>query len=203
MKDYIRTFWNRESFRQVIKVGVVGVFNTVVSFALFNLLRVAGVSPQWSLAIAFGLTTFMSYLINRRWTFELTDGRVSARETAAFFGINVIAYAVSAGIMELAQNWFGPLDRRRSSDPPQACWLPRHRLWYRAERECRAGFLSRCEFTGHGQMKSSSAGQVHERMVPSLTTAVFPCTQNSSPASFVQARSHVTVSLVTSTIDIS
>jgi len=111
MKDYIRTFWNRESLRQMVKVGVVGVFNTVVSFALFNVLRVTGVSPQWSLAVAFGLTTFMSYLINRRWTFELTDGRVSGRETAAFFGINIVAYAVSAGIMELAQNWFGPLTR--------------------------------------------------------------------------------------------
>jgi hypothetical protein len=53
----------------------------------------------------------MSYLINRRWTFELKDGRVSGRETASFFGVNVVAYAVSAGIMALAQTWFGPLSR--------------------------------------------------------------------------------------------
>ncbi|GMR01785.1 MAG: hypothetical protein BMS9Abin20_0104 [Acidimicrobiia bacterium] len=111
MKRYLRSFANRESLHQAIKVGIVGVFNTVVSFSLFNVFRVMGASPQWSLAISFALTTFMSYLINRRWTFALTDGRVSGRETASFFGVNIVAYAVSAGIMAVAQNWFGPLTR--------------------------------------------------------------------------------------------
>ncbi len=111
MKRYLKSFVNRESLNQAIKVGIVGVFNTVVSFSLFNVFRVMGASPQWSLATSFALTTFMSYLINRRWTFALKDGRVSGRETASFFGVNVVAYAVSAGFMALAQNWFGPLSR--------------------------------------------------------------------------------------------
>ncbi len=111
MKKYLKSFANRESLNQVIKVGIVGVFNTVVSFSLFNLFRIMGASPQWSLAISFALTTFMSYLINRRWTFALKDGKVSGRETASFFGVNVAAYAVSAGIMAMAQIWFGPLTR--------------------------------------------------------------------------------------------
>ena len=111
MKKYLKTFANRESMNQAIKVGIVGVFNTIVSFSLFNVFRVMGISAQWSLAIAFGLTTFISYLINRRWTFDLKDGRVSGRETASFFGVNIVAYAVSAGIMALAQTSFGPLSR--------------------------------------------------------------------------------------------
>jgi putative flippase GtrA len=111
VKQYLRSFANRESLNQAIKVAVVGVFNTVVSFSLFNIFRVMGVSPQWSLAISFALTTFMSYLINRTWTFELKDGKVSGRETVSFFGVNIVAYAVSAGIMALAQTWFGPLSR--------------------------------------------------------------------------------------------
>jgi putative flippase GtrA len=111
VKKYLKSFANRESLNQAIKVGIVGVFNTVVSFSLFNVFRVMGVSPQWSLAISFALTTFMSYLINRRWTFALKDGKVSGRETASFFGVNVVAYAVSAGIMAMAQTWFGPLSR--------------------------------------------------------------------------------------------
>lgn len=111
MKRYLKTFANRESMNQAVKVGVVGVLNTVVSFSLFNVFRVAGASPQWSLAIAFALTTFMSYLINRRWTFALKDGKVSGRETASFFGVNIVAYAVSAGIMAVAQAWLGPLSR--------------------------------------------------------------------------------------------
>ena len=111
MKNYLRSFANRESMNQAIKVGIVGVFNTVVSFSLFNVFRMMGASPQWSLAISFGLTTFVSYLINRRWTFDLKDGRVSGRETASFFGVNIVAYGVSAGFMALAQTWFGPLSR--------------------------------------------------------------------------------------------
>lgn len=111
MKNYLKTFANRESMNQAIKVGIVGVLNTVVSFSLFNVFRVVGASPQWALAVSFALTTFMSYLINRRWTFSLKDGKVSGRETASFFGVNVVAYAVSAGIMALAQSWFGPLTR--------------------------------------------------------------------------------------------
>lgn len=111
MKNYLKTFANRESMNQAIKVGTVGVLNTIVSFSLFNVFRVTGASPQWALAISFALTTFMSYLINRRWTFSLKDGKVSGRETASFFGVNIVAYAVSAGIMALAQNWFGPLTR--------------------------------------------------------------------------------------------
>ena len=111
MKKYLKTFANRESMNQAIKVGIVGVFNTAVSFSLFNVFRIMGASPQWSLAISFGLTTFVSYLINRRWTFDLKDGKVSGRETVSFFGVNIVAYAVSAGIMVLAQNWFGPLSR--------------------------------------------------------------------------------------------
>lgn len=111
MRNYLRTFANRESLNQAVKVGVVGVINTIVSFSLFNVLRIMGASPQWSLAISFALTTFMSYLINRRWTFALKDGRVSGRETASFFGVNSVAYAVSAGIMAVAQTWLGPLSR--------------------------------------------------------------------------------------------
>ncbi len=111
VKNYLKTFANRESMNQAIKIGIVGVFNTVVSFSLFNVFRMMGASPQWSLAISFGLTTFMSYLINRRWTFELKGGKVSSRETLSFFGVNIVAYAVSAGIMAIAQVWFGPLSR--------------------------------------------------------------------------------------------
>jgi putative flippase GtrA len=111
VKKYLKTFANRESMNQAVKVGIVGVFNTFVSFSLFNVFRVMGISPQWALAISFAITTFMSYLINRRWTFSLKDGKVSGRETASFLGVNVVAYGVSAGIMAMAQTWFGPLSR--------------------------------------------------------------------------------------------
>ena len=109
MKQYLQSFANRESFNQAVKVGLVGVLNTVVSFALFNLLFVLGLSWFWSITISFALTTFMSYLINRRWTFMLKDGKVSGRETLSFFAVNTGAYVASIGIVWVADLVFGPL----------------------------------------------------------------------------------------------
>ena len=111
MKRYLTTFANRESAVQAVKVAIVGVFNTVVSFALFNVFLAVGWSWFWSLTLSFTITTFMSYLINRHWTFELKDGKVSGRETATFFGVNLAAYFASAGIIWAADTLFGPLSQ--------------------------------------------------------------------------------------------
>jgi len=104
------TFANRESLLQAAKVAIVGVFNTIVSFALFNIFLV-GMAWAWfpSITVSFTLTTFMSYLINRRWTFDLKRGGVSGRESMTFFGVNVVAYVASVGIMWVAEMAFGPL----------------------------------------------------------------------------------------------
>lgn len=109
MKRYLKTFANRESAVQAAKVAVVGVLNTVVSFALFNVFLALGASWFVSVTASFALTTFMSYVVNRRWTFELTDGRVSGSETASFFAVNVVAYVATVGIMAAAEALFGPL----------------------------------------------------------------------------------------------
>lgn len=109
MKSYLKTFANRESMMQAVKVAVVGVMNTVVSFSLFNVFLAIGMSWFISITTSFALTTFLSYLVNRRWTFALKDGRVSGRETATFFGVNIVAYFATVGIMWLAETLFGPL----------------------------------------------------------------------------------------------
>ena len=109
MKRYLKSFANRESAVQAVKVALVGVLNTVVSFTLFNIFLAIGLGWFVSVTASFALTTFMSYLINRRWTFELTDGRVSASETASFFGVNIAAYVATVGIMWVAETLFGPL----------------------------------------------------------------------------------------------
>lgn len=111
MRRYVSTFMNRESFGQLVKVGVIGVANTAVSFALFNVFLWVGWSSVWSVTAAFALTTFMSYLLNRFWTFDLTDGKVSGRETLHFYGVNLAAWAGTAGTMWIAETLFGPLGR--------------------------------------------------------------------------------------------
>ncbi len=110
MKQYLESFLNRKSLGQFVKVGIVGVINTVVSFALFNVFLIG---LDWnsvlSVSLAFAITTFLSYLLNRVWTFELRDGRVSGRETIQFYLVNGAAWAGTAGMMWLAETLFGPL----------------------------------------------------------------------------------------------
>lgn len=109
MNQYLKTFLNRESANQFLKVGVIGILNTVVDFSLFNVLRLGDVPRNWAITVAFAVATFVSYLLNRRWSFQLTDGRVSVRETVNFYAINVVAWLVTILIVQIADWFFGPL----------------------------------------------------------------------------------------------
>jgi putative flippase GtrA len=111
MKRYLSTFFTREAFGQFVKVGLVGVANTVVSFTLFNVFLWMGWWSVLAVSVAFALTTFMSYLLNRFWTFELKDGKVSGRETLHFYLVNLAAWAGTAGTMWAAEVFFGPLSK--------------------------------------------------------------------------------------------
>ena len=109
MRRYLASFVTKEAFRQFVKVGLVGVANTVVSFALFNLFLWMGWWSVAAVSVAFAITTFMSYLLNRVWAFEIKDGKVSSSETVRFYLINVAAWAGTAGTMWLAEALIGPL----------------------------------------------------------------------------------------------
>lgn len=109
MKRYLASFMTKEAFRQFVKVGLVGVANTIVSFALFNLFLWMGWWSVAAVSVAFAITTFMSYLLNRVWAFEIKDGKVSSSETVRFYLINVAAWAGTAGTMWLAEALIGPL----------------------------------------------------------------------------------------------
>ncbi len=112
MKQYLESFLNRKAFDQFIRVGVIGVVNTVVSFALFNLFLIGfDWTSVLAVSVAFAITTFLSYLLNRRWTFELRDGKVSGRETVQFYVVNGAAWAATVGTMALAEALFGPLSK--------------------------------------------------------------------------------------------
>ncbi len=107
--NYLKTFMTTETASQFVKVGTIGLLNTVVDFGLFNMLRVGGVPRNWAITVAFAVATFVSYLLNRRWSFQLTDGKVSLRETINFYAINIVAWLVTIIIVQLADWLFGPL----------------------------------------------------------------------------------------------
>ena len=111
MKDYLASFMTKQALGQFVKVGLVGLANTVVSFALFNVFLWMGWWSVLAVSAAFAITTFMSYLLNRAWTFEIKDGKVSGRETANFYLVNLAAWAGTAGTMWIAEAMFGPLSK--------------------------------------------------------------------------------------------
>jgi putative flippase GtrA len=111
---------------QLIKVSIVGVVNTIVSFTLFNLfLGLLGGTKVvadgfnweqfWSIALSFLIATVVSYLLNRRWTFRLDDSGGMRTETVRFIGINIAAWAVTQGIVGGADWMWGPLTRMQQN----------------------------------------------------------------------------------------
>lgn len=111
MTRYLKMFTSRETAVQFLKVGLVGVANTIATFVVFNIARTLGLGVTGSLAIAFTLATLMSYVLNRRWAFQLNDSGENFTETWKFFAINVVAWAITEGMMRVAQAWLGPLSR--------------------------------------------------------------------------------------------
>lgn len=110
MINYIRSFLTREAAGQFIRLSFIGGLNTVVYFVLLNVFRWSiHFSQFWSITFAFILATALSYVLNRKWTFKLKDGRGSLRETAWFYVVNLIAWGVTVGIAQAAQAIFGEL----------------------------------------------------------------------------------------------
>ena len=123
MKRYLGSFANSESMVQVAKVGIIGVVNTVVSLVLLKvfLLLTGGAAERSdgfdmrvfiATAAAFILTTALSYVLNRRWTFALDDATGDTMETSKFFLINGVALALTQVIVQAANFIWGPLSDR-------------------------------------------------------------------------------------------
>jgi len=113
VKNYLKTFMNRESLRQFFRLGMVGGMNTVVDFGIFNVLLFLLPDERWepsaAVTISYIAATAFSYVLNRRWTFELDGTWGSSRETGAFYIVNTIALAATLAIVEGAQVLWGPL----------------------------------------------------------------------------------------------
>ncbi len=109
MKNYLRSFTTRDAGSQMARLAIIGVVNTANYFLLFNILRPMGVSLFWSVTIAFAAATLGSYVLNRRWTFGLSENAGSMRETVEFYAVNLVAWGVTILIVTGADRLFGPL----------------------------------------------------------------------------------------------
>ncbi|MEX2323251.1 MAG: GtrA family protein [Acidimicrobiia bacterium] len=113
MTSYLRSFWTRQAFGMMARLAIIGVANTVLYFALINIFRTVGIDLLLRTVLAFALATAMSYFMNRRWTFKIRHGRGHLSESLGFFGVNLVALLVTAGIVLAADALTGsePLTR--------------------------------------------------------------------------------------------
>jgi putative flippase GtrA len=100
---------HREALTQMIKLGFIGGFNTVVTLALSLVFRKLGMLDELAVALAWVLGTLLSYFLNRRWTFSLDTKGANVRETSHFFLVNVIAGGLTVGFVFLAGRMRGDL----------------------------------------------------------------------------------------------
>jgi putative flippase GtrA len=107
---YVKSFFDREGMGQMAKLVIIGVVNTGVDFGVFNLFP-SSVPLFWRVTVAFAVATEVSYLLNRRWTFQLRGGEGVARETLVFFLVNGVAWLATVGIVLGAEAVFGHLSR--------------------------------------------------------------------------------------------
>ena len=108
MKSYLRTLVTREALGQFFRLGLIGGLNTIVYFVLLNVFfSVVGFSDFWSVTWAFVIATGLSYVLNRRWTFQIKTGNGSVRETMAFYAVNLAAWAATVGMVEFAEMIYG------------------------------------------------------------------------------------------------
>ena len=78
--------------RQFVRFLVVGVANTLISFALYRLLLAVDVWYVVAAPVAWGVGAVNGYVFNRRWTFAARD---SAR--ARILYVLVLLFARAAG----------------------------------------------------------------------------------------------------------
>jgi putative flippase GtrA len=85
--------------RQIVRYAAVGLVNTALGYSLILVGLAAGLGDYLANALGFGVGLCISFLANRRFTFEQTD-RIALSEVARFLVCFTMSY--SANLMVIA-----------------------------------------------------------------------------------------------------
>src|SRR3989338_10168961 len=99
-------------FRQLGRFAIVGVLNTIVDFAIFNLLIsyvgvAEGILADVFKGISFVVAVVNSYYWNKYWTFQVKEKVKS--EVLEFLMISLVGFALNVGTFHVIVNVVGPL----------------------------------------------------------------------------------------------
>ena len=85
--------------RQLVRFGIVGVANTVISFVSYRLLLAVGVVYLAAAPLAWAAAVVNGYVFNRRWTF-------GARDSTQARILYLLVAAAGAGTLDLLVLFF-------------------------------------------------------------------------------------------------
>jgi putative flippase GtrA len=99
----------RKFVHEALKFGIVGGFNTVVNYAVFNALALTlFVDGQLkATVIATIVATISSYLMNRHWTYRDRPKSAMRREYSLFFLFNATGLVIELGVLAMAKYGLG------------------------------------------------------------------------------------------------
>ena len=94
---------------EALKFGIVGGINTVINYAVFNILALTIFlgGQLKATVVATIVATITSYLMNRHWTYRDRPKSALRRETSLFFLFNATGLAIELGVLALAKYGFG------------------------------------------------------------------------------------------------
>jgi putative flippase GtrA len=90
---------------EALRFGTVGLGNTVLYFAIFNLAMSIGAVK--ATVIATVITTTLSYLANRHWTYRSRPKSALRREYILFFACNLVGMIIQSGVVGLGKYGLG------------------------------------------------------------------------------------------------
>ncbi len=95
----------KELFHQAVKFGLVGVINTLIDYAVTNLLVLLPFFEKYYIAanvIGFLCGMGNSLVMNKKWTFKQKE-KMTAKQLFSFLVVNLIALGVSSLVLTFTQ----------------------------------------------------------------------------------------------------
>ena len=99
---------NRKEFIKLVKFGLVGVLNTVIDFAVFNLFLFFKCPPAAAKGISYTVGMINSFFCNKGWTFRAQGN--GKKQFLKFMGINLVTLLISVGLMQILSQLVAKLE---------------------------------------------------------------------------------------------
>lgn len=113
----MQKFYKTKSFIQLVKYGLVGVMNTLLTLCVIFICKsILGVNVYVSNALGYVAGLVNSFMWNRKWVFHADGNGKVRRQAIRFFAGFCICYAIQFAVVWLMnQSWFGDTEYRLGS----------------------------------------------------------------------------------------